>query len=113
MIHVHEMRHLVRGEVVEHERRRKNQAPGKIEPAGRRAGAPAADRIAQHDAARLDAELLVAGHGGLDIPARLALQKIGDAARHMRPLADTQMSGPRSLSSSHTTPRSPGRCAMR
>src|SRR5262249_19558651 len=88
MIHVHDMRHLMRGEVIEHERRRENQAPREIEPTGRRAGAPAAYRIAQHDAARLDAELLrVPGDSGLEVLARLALEEVGDATRHMRPLA--------------------------
>ena len=88
VIYVHDMRHLMRGEIIEHERRRENQAPGEIESAGRRARAPAAHRVAQHDAARLDAELFgMPGHRGLEILARLALQEIGDAARHMRPLA--------------------------
>ena len=31
MIHVHDMRRLVRGEIIEHERRRQDQAPGEIE----------------------------------------------------------------------------------
>src|ERR1700691_3259256 len=88
MIHVYDMRHLMRGEVIEHERRRENQAPGEIEPARRRARAPAAHRIAQHDAARLDAELLgMPRDRSLEILARLALEKIGDAPSHMRPLA--------------------------
>src|ERR1700722_13343507 len=88
MIHVHDMRHLVCGEVIEHKGRGENQAPGEIEPAGRRARAPAAHRVAQHDAARLDADLLrMPGDCSLEILARLALEEIGDATRHMRPLA--------------------------
>src|ERR1700691_991592 len=88
MIHVHDMRHLVRGEVIEHKGRRENEAPGEIEPTRRRARTPAAHRVAQHDAARLDAELLrMPGDRSLEILARLALEEIGDATRHMRPLA--------------------------
>src|ERR1700733_4362772 len=88
MIHVHDMRDLVRGEIVEHERRGENQAPGEIEPAGRRARAPAAHRVAQHDATRLEAEVLgKTGDRGLEVLARLALEEIGDATRYMRPLA--------------------------
>src|SRR5271169_6870798 len=82
------MRHLVRREVIEHKGRRENQAPGKIEPTGRRARPPAAHRIAEHHAARLDAKLLrMPDDRSLEILARLALEEIGDATRHMRPLA--------------------------
>ena len=37
MIHVDEMRDFMRGEIVEHERRREDQPPGKIERPRRRA----------------------------------------------------------------------------
>src|ERR1700722_9232256 len=88
MIHVDDMRHFMRGEIVEHERRRENQAPREIEPAGRGARPPAAHRVAQHHAARLDAELLgMPRHRSFEILARLALEEIGDATRYMRPLA--------------------------
>src|SRR5580692_2412667 len=88
MIHVHDMRHLMRRKVIEHKGRRENQAPGKIEPTGRRARTPAAHRVAQHDAAGLDAKLLrMPRDRSLEILARLALEEIGDATRHMRPLA--------------------------
>src|ERR1700735_4514465 len=87
MIHVRDMRHLVRGEIIEHERRRENETPGEIEPAGRRPRAPAAYRIAQREAAGLDAKLRgMPGDGGLEVLARLALEEIGDATRHVRQL---------------------------
>src|SRR6202021_368632 len=88
MIHVYDMRHLMRGKVIEHKGRRENQAPGEIEPSGRRARAPTAHRIAQHHTAGLDAKLLrMRGDRSLEILARLALEEIGDATRHVRPLA--------------------------
>ena len=82
------MRDLVRGEIVEHVGRREDQPPGEIERAGRGAGAPAARGVAQRQPARLDAGGGgVAGDGGFEIAPRLALEIIGDAARHMRRLA--------------------------
>src|SRR5690242_18653973 len=46
VVHLDEMRHFVGGEIVEHEGRREDQAPGERQRAGRRAGTPAARLIA-------------------------------------------------------------------
>src|SRR5271167_1408169 len=88
MVEVDEMGDLVRREIVEHERRREDQAPGEAERAGRRARAPAAHRVAHRDSLRLDPDApRVPRDRGLDVLMRLALQEISDATRHVRAFA--------------------------
>src|SRR5713226_10609271 len=85
VIHLEELRDLVRGEIVEHVRRREDEAPGEGQHAGRRARAPAARLIADRDAFGLDAQLLrVAAARRLEIALRLALEIIGHASPDMR-----------------------------
>src|SRR5579883_2145622 len=99
MVHVDEMRHFVRGEIIEHVARRHDEAPGKIQGAGRGAGSPAARRTAQAHLARLDAELgRVTAHRGFEIAARFADEEILHAPRDMgrvRPDAEKRQPGVR------------------
>ncbi len=82
MIHVPEVRDLVRREVIKHERRRHDEAPGEIQLPRRRARPPPAGGVAQGDFADPDAKMSgVARDGGLEIAARLAHQKIVDPPR--------------------------------
>ena len=82
VVHVNHMRRLVRREIVEHEGRRENEAPGEAEPPRRGAGAPAAHRVAHRDALRLDPDRSrVARDRRLDVFRRFAPEEIGHAAR--------------------------------
>jgi len=88
MIELQEMAHLVRSKVVEHERRRENEAPGERQHARVRARAPSAGLIAHVDALDRNAELgRISAAGCLEIALRFALQKIADAAVDMRRFA--------------------------
>src|SRR6478735_11096504 len=84
MVHLDEMSDFVGGEIVEHEGRREDQAPGERQRARRGAGTPAAGLIADRQALHLDAEL-----GGIDfrralqVATRLALEEVADAAVDM------------------------------
>src|SRR5579884_690523 len=85
MIHFDEVRHFVRGQIVENEWRRQNEPPGIRQHAGARARAPATRLIADGYAFDGDAELrrrLAAR--GVEITLGLALEKIAEAARKMR-----------------------------
>src|SRR5262249_30747225 len=86
VVKLHEMTHLVRGKVVEHERGRENEPPGKRQHAGIRARAPTARLVAHVDALDGNAELgRVAPARGLEVALRLALEKVaGAAARRQR-----------------------------
>src|SRR5882762_8013767 len=68
MIHLDEMRDLVRRQIVEHEGRRQDEAPGVGQHAGRRARAPAARLVADRHALDRDAEL-----GGVAAARRLEI----------------------------------------
>src|SRR5262245_10071925 len=82
------MADLVRGEIVEYERRGENEPPGEGQHAGVGARAPAARLVAHADALEGDAELAgVATGRGLEIALRLALEKVVDAAVDVRRLA--------------------------
>src|SRR4051794_20301489 len=84
VVHLDEMGDLVRGEVVEHVRRREDQAPGERQRAGRGAGAPAARLIADREPLDLDAELDGIGfRGTLKVAAGPALEEDADAAGRM------------------------------
>src|ERR1043166_2512374 len=50
VIHLEEVSDLVRGEILQHERRRQDEPPGIGQQAGRRTGAPAARLVADRDA---------------------------------------------------------------
>src|SRR5262249_56934734 len=79
------MTHLVRGEVVEHERRCENESPGKRQHAGIRARAPTARLVAHANALDGDAELGgVAPARGLEIALRLAFEEVAGAAVDVR-----------------------------
>src|SRR5262245_65745961 len=82
------MTHLVRGKVVEHERRRENEPPGKRQHARIRARAPTARLVAHVNALDGDAELGgVAPARGLEIALRLAFEEVAGAAVDVRQLA--------------------------
>src|SRR5262249_16160640 len=79
------MRDLVRGEIVEHERRRQNEAPGERKHAGARAGAPSARLVADGDPLDCNPEVgAVTRARGFQRTPRLTLEEIGDAAGKMR-----------------------------
>src|SRR5262245_57896922 len=74
VVKLHKMAHLVRGKVIEHERGRENEPPGKRQHAGIRARAPTARLVAHVNALDGNAELgRVAPARGLEIALRLAL----------------------------------------
>src|SRR5262249_57121973 len=82
------MTHLVRGKVVEHERRRENEPPGKRQHPRIRARAPTARLVAHVNALDGDAELGgVAPARGLEIALRLAFEEVAGAAVDVRQLA--------------------------
>src|SRR6516225_2067255 len=88
VVKLHEMTHLVRGEVVEHERGRENEPPRERQYARVRARAPAARLVAHVDALDGNAELgRVAPARGLEIALRLALEEVAGAAVDVRRLA--------------------------
>src|SRR4029077_4447382 len=61
MVHLDQMRHFMRGEIVQYVRRRKDQPPGKRQRSGRGAGTPAARLIADRHPLDPNAELLRIG----------------------------------------------------
>ena len=88
VVHLDQMRHLVDGEIVQHERRREDEPPGIRQHAGGRARAPAARLVAHRDALDGDAELLGgAAARRFEIAQRLAAEEIADAAVDVRRLA--------------------------
>src|SRR5579872_3940555 len=85
MIHLDQMRDFMRCEIVEHERWRENKPPRIGQDAGGRARAPAAGLTADRHTLDFYTELSGgAAAGGFQISFGFALEKIGDAARHMR-----------------------------
>src|SRR3989442_7214137 len=88
VIELDEMADLVRGEIIEHEGGREDEPPGERQHAGIGARAPAARLVAHADALERNGELVgVAAARPIEIAQRLALEKIGDAARDMGRLA--------------------------
>src|SRR3954449_13303009 len=88
VIHLLEVRDLVRGEVVEHERGGEDQPPGEAQAALGRARAPAARRIAHRQPPRRDAERRgVADHRFGEVAAGLPLQELPYPAGDMGRLA--------------------------
>src|SRR5262245_63793378 len=88
MVELDEMADLVRGEIVEHERRGENEPPGEGQHTGVGARAPAARLVAHADALEGDAELVGVTPGrGFEIALRLALEKVVDTAIDVRRLA--------------------------
>jgi hypothetical protein len=84
VIHVGEMGDLMRGEIVEHERRREDETPGEGQRAARGAGAPASGLIAHIDALRLEVEApRMDCDARLEIELRLPLEPVEQAARRM------------------------------
>ena len=114
MVHVHDMRDLVRGEIVEHIGRREDQPPGEIETAGRRARAPAARGVAQArcgcGATPSRSAWRATAASRSSRASRLRKSATRRAICGVSPL--TQMIGPRAPVSVQTTPRSPGRCTI-
>ena len=101
------MRDLVRGERAEHNGGARIKRQEKFRPPVDQ-HEPERRPCRQHDPARLDAELLrMARDRGFEILARLALRKSVTRRATSGARRTRQMSGPRSLVSSHTTPRSP------
>src|SRR5258705_5242922 len=87
MIHLDEMRDLVRRQTVEHEGRRQDESPGVGQHAGRRARAPAARLVADRHALDRDPEPGgVAPARRLEIALGFAFEMIGDPAPDMRRL---------------------------
>ena len=81
VVHLPQMGGFVSGDIVEHEARREDQAPGEADRAGGRAGAPAGALVAHGDAFDLAAEIggvivRPAGQLGLGLSA----QPVGQAA---------------------------------
>ena len=116
VVHLDQMRHLMHGEIVQHERRREDQPPGVRQHAGGRARAPAARLVAHRDALDGDAELLGgAAARGFEIAQRLAAKEIADAAVDVRGVRRRRRAAPRRPRRSpvQTVPRTPGRCTMR
>src|SRR3569832_374939 len=88
VVHLDEMRRLVRGEVVEHEGRRQYQPPGIRQHAGRRARAPATGLVADRYALEADAERRGGGAAGaLEVLLGLALEIVAHAPRDVRRFA--------------------------
>src|SRR4051812_34797858 len=84
VVHLNEMGDLVGGEIVEHVRRREDQAPGERQRAGRGAGAPTTGLIADREPLDLDAELGGIGfRRTLKVAASLALEEVADATVRM------------------------------
>src|SRR5712671_4565406 len=80
VVHLDEMRHLMGGEVIEHEGRREDQPPGERQRARRGARTPAARLVADRHPPHPDAEFPgVYLRGLLQILACLALEEIMDA----------------------------------
>src|SRR5260370_27602400 len=85
MVELHEMAHLVRGKVVEHEGRRENEAPGERQYARVGARAPPAGLITYADPLDRKTEFgRIMTTCCPQIALRLALQKVADAALDMR-----------------------------
>ena len=81
MIHLDQMRHLVRGEIIEHVWRRENEPPGERHGTRRGAGAPAAGLIADRQPLYLDAQRLrIELRRLVQVAANFALQVIVDPA---------------------------------
>ena len=77
MIHLHQMRHFVRGQIVQHVGRRENQAPRERQGTRRRAGTSAARLIADRQPLHLDAQLVgIELRGLVQVTANFALEKI-------------------------------------
>lgn len=92
VVHLDEMSDFVGGEIVEHEGRCEDQAPGERQRAGRGAGAPAAGLIADREPLDPDTEFGRIGfRRALKIAARLALEEVADAAVDMfEPTGDAE-----------------------
>ena len=81
VIHLDEMRHFVRGEIIQHDAGRQDEPPGKRQHAGGRAGTPAARLIAHGDPLDGDAEFGGKPPAlGLEFAPGFAAQEIADAA---------------------------------
>jgi hypothetical protein len=84
VIHVTEMRDLMRSEIVEYKRGREHEAPGEGERTARRARSPARGLVAHEDPLRREIEAFsVHPHTGLEIEMRLPLQPVEQAARRV------------------------------
>src|SRR5260370_6974741 len=96
-VKLHEMEHLVRAKVVEHDRGRENEPPRERQYARVRARAPTARLVAHVDALDGNAELgRVAPARRLEIALRLASEEIAGAAADVRgPPPDHQPPVPR------------------
>src|SRR5580692_2748843 len=94
MVHLDEVRHLVRGEIIEYVARRQNEPPRERQHAGGRARAPAARLIAHCYTFDGDAESLGKFQArGFELAPGLAAQVIADAPVEMRRVAgDAQQS---------------------
>src|SRR3984893_19327763 len=85
MVHMQEMRCLMRREVIEDETRRHDQPPGKAERARRGARSPPARRIPQGDLGRSRSKLSnVALDGVPDVAPGLLDEKVSHSAGHER-----------------------------
>jgi hypothetical protein len=88
VIHLDEMSNLVRGDVVENERRRHDEPPVEVEPAVGRARDPARRLAAERDGFDLNVEALgMDGDAALQILVRFELEPVGEAPRAMRRIA--------------------------
>ncbi len=84
MIELDPVRHFMRGQIIEHVRRRQHEPPRKRERAFERARAPTAPGVAHADAADLYAELGCVTAARLDeFAPRFALEKIHQASPQM------------------------------
>src|SRR5262245_4314842 len=77
MIHMAEMSHLMRSEIVEHKRGREHETPGEGERAAGRAGSPARGLIAHENSLRREIESFrVYRHARLEIEMGLTLEPV-------------------------------------
>src|SRR5262249_11756495 len=87
------MSHLMGDDIIDHETRRQDQPPGKVDRPIGRAAAPTASRVADADAPDGFADFLSLLQGpALELAASLVLQPILDAAGQMlRPAGDMDL----------------------
>src|SRR4051794_15629871 len=88
VVHLDQMRHLMDGEIIQHEWRGENQPPGIRQHASGRARAPAARLVAHRDTLDSNAELLGgAAARNVEIAQGLATEEVADATVDMRSFA--------------------------
>src|SRR5688572_2776816 len=109
MVHFLEMRDLMRDQVIYHRHRRHHDAPREGQGAVRRAGAPAAGRVAEANGLGAPADgLAMAFDERLDLAPCLALEEVGQASLQVTAVAVYEKHR-RALDRSDRNRASPGR----